>query len=358
MKRVAFDLRCLPVNGAPGAGIPHAARELFSACVERSAAFGLECVAYVVGDADVASAGNVVRLVPSTNHGVPAYGSGRLLARAVKADGCRAFFAPTGSIPLGVSLPSFAWVHDVAIFSHPEWFPQSWLRRQLTTRLFLHGLARARHVFCVSEDTKTALHHLLPRLSSSVSVTHEGVILPDTVVPVLERLDQVLVLGTVEPRKNIPFIVNLWPLICQRTHRSVSLMIAGSPGWGSVEVKTSKAIQRMSHVSEVERDQLLRYSKLVLVPSLHEGFGRVALEAMAHGTPVIVSRAGAHAEVVGEAGILLDPQDQAGWVEAIAHLLMDDAAWQRRQDEGRQRALQFSWSPIADRILAVIAKSC
>lgn len=321
MKLVAFDLRCIPRDGSPGAGMAHATRELWEACVPLASQHGLEMVPWL-----------------------PALSA------------CHAFFAPTGHVPWGMRVPIFPWVHDLAIFSHPEWFPESWLRRQYTTRKFLHGLDRARHIFCVSQDTEQALRACLPSLARA-TVTYEGVEYPDVCFSWSTRLDQALVLGTVEPRKNIAFLLELWPEVVRRLGRSVRLTIAGKAGWGNVAVTKSDFIERHEHVSDETRERLLQQARLVLVPSWYEGFGRVALEAMAYGAPVIASDAGAHPEVVAEAGILLAPDDRAGWINAIVELLTNKATWTMRQNQGRERARLFAWQRVAKSILAKIADS-
>lgn len=354
MKRVAFDLRCLPADGSPGAGIAHAARELFCVCAKEAASFGLECVGYVMGDAEISAQALVKRL--DRGWGL---GSARSsLWKAVRRDGCEAVFAPTGSVSLGCPVPSFAWVHDVDIFSHPEWFPQGRLQRYFTTHVFLHGLRRAQHVFCVSEDTRKNVLQLIPTLDTRLSVTYEGVNVTRAIKAKEERDDQVLIMGTVEPRKNISLITEVWPEVCRRVERSVNLVIAGKDGWGKVDIPAGESIRRLREVSDVERDRLLGESKLVLVPSWHEGFGRVALEAMAQGTPVVVSDRGAHLEVVGDGGLVLDPADRESWIHTIVRLLTDHDEWTRVQQAGRARAQMFSWKEVAEDMLAVIAKSC
>ncbi|MBP6944571.1 glycosyltransferase family 4 protein [Patescibacteria group bacterium] len=350
MKRIAFDLRCLPADGSAGAGIAHAARELFCACIEEASHFDLECVGYVMGDAEASGSGTVRRLASSSSRSS--------LWKAVREDGCDAVFAPTGSVSIGCPLPSFVWVHDVEIFSHPEWFPQSRFQRYFTTHVFLQSLRRARHVFCVSEDTRNNVLRLIPSLDKRVSVTREGVETPVVIKTLDERCDQVLIMGTVEPRKNISFISNVWPEVCRRVKRPVKLIIAGKDGWGKVEIPAEEHLLRFRDVSDAERDRLIGESRLVLVPSWHEGFGRVALEGMAHGTPVIASDRGAHPEVVGDGGILLDPTDREGWIEAITRLLMNQEDWRQMQEKGRARAQSFSWKEVAEGMLAVIAKSC
>lgn len=318
IKRLAFDVRCLPSPHQPGAGISHATAELLQACRVHARAFDIVCVTQPP---------------------------------------CDAFFASTGSVPWGIDAPTFPWIHDLAIFEHPEWFPESWLRRQYTTRKFLHGLRRARHVFCVSEDTKQCLQRLVPSLER-MTVTSEGVVSPMDVPSWSQRLEQVLIFGTIEPRKNIPFILELWPEVCRILGRPVRLIVAGQDGWGNVVIETNATVERRTNITDEARDILFAQSRLVLVPSLHEGFGRVALEAMAHGMPVIASCRGAHPEVMGDAGTLLDPMDRQAWIECVVQLLSDQVLWNHQQEMGRARAALFSWEEVATRILAVIAQNC
>lgn len=357
MKKIAFDLRCLPADGSPGAGIAHAARELFCACAEYSSTFGIECVGYVMGNAHVSGRGIVKRLSISERGWIPR-SSGQQLWHTVREDTCDAILTPTGSVSIGCPVPAFVWVHDVEIFSHPEWFPQSRLQRYFTTHVFLRSLKRAQHVFCVSEDTRKNILQLVPNLDARMSITYEGTEVPGVIKTIEERCDQALIMGTVEPRKNVSLIVELWSEVCRRVERPVKLVIAGKDGWGNVEIIEHKNVTRLREVSDSQRNALIGESRLVLVPSFHEGFGRVALEAMAYGTPVIVSNRGAHPEVVGDGGILLEPTDREGWIEAVKRLLMNQEEWRQLQQRGRARAQFFSWKEVAEGMLAVMAKSC
>ncbi len=351
MKRIGFDLRCLPTRDSSGAGIAHAAKDAWIHCSRMAAQYGIECVGFALEDTDI-SEGNIIRLPKSV------LGSGHALSQEISSYSLDAFFSLSGAVPLGVSLPSFVWVHDVAIFDHPDWFPQSWLRRQFTTRVFLRGLKRASHIFCVSEDTRQAVIKLTGRAESEVSVTLEGVDVPSQVPNFSERLEQVVILGTVEPRKNISFIAECWPEVCRRLGRTIPLVVAGQDGWGQVDLSLGQGIERRRDISDIERDRLLQASRLVLVPSLYEGFGRVVLEAMAQGAPVIASHAGAHPEVVGEAGMLLAPLDRDKWIEGVVSLLSDEARWRQQQTKGRVRAQEFGWERAAGKILAVVANYC
>jgi glycosyltransferase involved in cell wall biosynthesis len=88
-------------------------------------------------------------------------------------------------------------------------------------------------------------------------------------------------------------------------------------------------------------------------PAVHEGFGMTPLEAMAAGTAVVASTAGAIPEVVGEAGLLVDPQDVDAWAGALSEVGGDDDLRRRLEDSGRTRAGAFTWEATARRTLAV-----
>jgi glycosyltransferase involved in cell wall biosynthesis len=99
---------------------------------------------------------------------------------------------------------------------------------------------------------------------------------------------------------------------------------------------------------DAQRDEFVRHAAVLLLPSLHEGFGRTALEAMSAGVPVIASNRGAIPEVVGEAGLLLDPYSKEEWVKAIV------GAFEGQLDgsKGPAQAARFSWDQTAGIILA------
>jgi glycosyltransferase involved in cell wall biosynthesis len=98
---------------------------------------------------------------------------------------------------------------------------------------------------------------------------------------------------------------------------------------------------------------LMAGAEVFVYPSLYEGFGLPPLEAMACGTPVIASTAASLPEIVGEAGLLVDPQDSAGLTQALERLLDDPALRARLRAQGLARARQFTWEAAARQTLAV-----
>jgi alpha-1,3-rhamnosyl/mannosyltransferase len=106
-------------------------------------------------------------------------------------------------------------------------------------------------------------------------------------------------------------------------------------------------VDYLGYVSEERRAELFRGASYLLMPSLEEGFGMPALEAMAAGVPVIASHRGSIPEVVGDAGVLIDPADPSSLSAALESALSDASLWQDLRHRGLARAAQFSWKQTA-----------
>ncbi len=329
--RLGIDLRHVPTDGSPGAGVSHASAELTEVMEKMGAEWEIDCV--------------------------PIHGAMRSweLAKLLRQKNIQALFCASGAVPPFVSVPFYPWVHDVAIFKHPEWFPQSALKRFITTNLFLRGVRRAKHVFAVSEDSKDTLVQVAKIPASRITVTHQGIKVAH-VEPEMKYGEYALIVGTVEPRKNIPFIIDLWDEVRAATGRDLKLVIAGKTGWGNVPIPKRDWLIRIETPSDIERDRLYVGAQVLLMPSLYEGFGRMALEAMALGTPVIASNQGAIPEVVEGSGLLLDPRNRKGWIKAISDILAQPQLRAALVAGGKVRAAHFSWEKTAGIILAKIAQ--
>lgn len=329
--KLGIDLRHVPMDGSPGAGVSHASRELTGELVKHGPEFGIEVI--------------------------PIRGQMRSwsLAGVVRREKLDALFCASGAVPPFTRVPTFPWVHDVAIFKHPEWFPQSIVKRFFTKAMFLRGVRRAKHVFTVSEDTKRSLMDVAQIKPERITVTYQGVFTHHMarITPPLREHRYAIMVGTIEPRKNIPFIFNLWDEVRRRSG-DVKLIIAGNRGWGKVFSRNTRLaephVEWVFDPSDADRDALIAAASVLLLPSLYEGFGRSALEAMALGIPVIASRRGAIPEIVGNAGILLDPTDREAWIANITRGFVGELDGSL----GPGRAAQFSWEQTARIILAKV----
>jgi glycosyltransferase involved in cell wall biosynthesis len=166
----------------------------------------------------------------------------------------------------------------------------------------------------------------------------------------------ILFLGTVEPRKNVPRLIEAYALLLERRPEAPDLVIAGTmlmsreailsriPSGSTVATR----VRFSGYVAEAERKRLLSTASMLVLPSLEEGFGIPALEAMTLGLPVIASNRGALPEVVGDGGILVNPEDVPALTDAIERVLTDHDLQRSLSAKGAARAERFSWDASAD----------
>ena len=170
----------------------------------------------------------------------------------------------------------------------------------------------------------------------------------------LEPGGYLLCVGTLEPRKNLVQALRAHALLPEVLRKRFPLLIAGMAGWRSdcfaAELQAALAsghVRPLGYQSDQTLAELLAGARLLLFPSLYEGFGLPVLEAMASGVPVLLSPQSALPEVAGPAGVYLEAGDDRRWCEAIIRLVEDEAEWQRHRTMGLQQAQQFSWKRCA-----------
>ena len=259
----------------------------------------------------------------------------RALPRAARAARADVLHCPTFRGPFSSFVPLIVTVHDVAVFRHPDAFPR-WSRsygRIAVPRV----LKAASRVIAVSEFTKRELVAALGVREHKISVVPNAVGPPFHPRGDAEAGDYVLAVATLEPRKNLPRLAEAARLA------GVELRVVGAPGWGDVQVG-GDGVRWLGWVSDAELARLYRGALCLAYPSVYEGFGIPVLEAMACGTPVVTSAAGATQEIADGAAVLVDPHDAreiaAGIEQAIA----------RRHELARlgpERARRYSWADAA-----------
>ena len=167
----------------------------------------------------------------------------------------------------------------------------------------------------------------------------------------------VLFVGTVEPRKNLPFLFDVFDAL---DGFDGELVVAGALGWKHAPVlerarsaRRASAIRFLGRLEDDALGALYGGAEVFLFPSLDEGFGLPPLEAMACGAPVVAAAAGALPEVLGEAASVLPTSDPSAWGHAVRTLLDDSAERQRRVEAGRARSAEYTWERSAERTWAV-----
>ncbi len=243
-------------------------------------------------------------------------------------------------------------VHDLYFLDRPH-HTSGEIRRDYA-RLAQTHVRRAHAVVVNSKYTSRQLIERFGIDADRVSVCYPG---RPSWTPRTEpsRLGPVLFLGTVEPRKNLPRLIEAYAAVLNRRPDAPDLVIAGRMLISREEILSAAKsagpdehrVKFMGYVEDGERQRLLREASMLVLPSLEEGFGIPALEAMTLGLPVVASNRGALPEVVHDAGLLVDPEDVRGLAAAIERLIADGELRRSLAARGIEQAEKFSWDNSA-----------
>jgi glycosyltransferase involved in cell wall biosynthesis len=242
-------------------------------------------------------------------------------------------------------------IHDLSPLEYPEWFRAEFA---LWYRLFLPTLVtRVRRVLTPSQYVK---QKIVQRFGiRNVTVTPNGVD-PAVFHPDAKqtRLDlparYVLFVGTLEPRKNLELLLRAWEEI-KEEFKETWLIIVGVNGNVFRDVHYPAPMERVCFPGYVDDETLAGLyagATLFVLPSREEGFGLPALEAMASGTPVVVSDGGALPEVVGEAGMIFCLSNPEGLTNVLKECLSNAGLRSALTEKGLRRAGEFSWQATAE----------
>lgn len=257
-------------------------------------------------------------------------------------------------------------IHDLSPLEHPEWFRPSFAR--LYRRLLPGLAARARILIVPSEHTRQRLLACLRVNPAAVYVVPEGVDhaffsprRPAEQIAVRKHYrlpeEYLLAVGTLQPRKNLDCLLAAWKLVQQQKPK-LGLVLVGAGGAPFRRVDLDRlppggpdpGLRTPGYVPNADLPALYSGALAYVCASFDEGFGLTALEAMACGTAVVVSRAGALPALVGEAGLLFDPHQPHTLADSLRTLLADPALRQQLARRGLERAAAFQWDTTARHI--------
>jgi glycosyltransferase involved in cell wall biosynthesis len=269
--------------------------------------------------------------------------------------------------PAQTRCPTVITMHDLAFLLYPRFLTRASARYYGQVDI---AARQADHIIAVSESTKRDTIRMLGVPEEKVTVIYEAAHPLFTPITNAETLahtraryrlpaDFILFVSTVEPRKNLPTLLRAFRRLRDNYKSEAILAIAGNRGWLAEEVdsvieelKLSDTVRFLGGVPNEELIYLYSAARLFVLPSFYEGFGLPPLEAMACGTPVIVSNVSSLPEVVGDAGILVNPDDVEELTVAMWRVLTDENLRREMYEKGLRRAKTFSWERAARETLA------
>jgi glycosyltransferase involved in cell wall biosynthesis len=358
--RIGFDGRAL---ASPAAGMRRYAQELFGALAALQprmaiVAVGVPSGAFVPPGLELAPG---VGSLP-TNLGWMMSG----LPRAARRARLDLFHAPSYTAPFAGPRPLVLTVHDVSYERHPEWYPY---KRDPVRRAFYRRSARAAdRVITDSSFSKREIveaYGLPPESIEVVPLAAASCFTPGPRLPLPPEVGSAYVLhvGDLHERRNLSMVARALDRVRRRNASlaGVTLVLAGADrGSGQdlreLSVRSGGSVPLVTFVGaapEATLVALYRGASALVYPSRYEGFGLPLLEAMRCGAPVIAANTSSIPEVVGGAGILLDPDEEPGWADAIERVLDDSALAGRLRDAGLARAAEFSWERTAEATAAI-----
>lgn len=170
----------------------------------------------------------------------------------------------------------------------------------------------------------------------------------------------ILFVGTLEPRKNLPMLIQAYAQLRAERQITVPLILVGQKGWIFEEIfatieelELDRYVRHMPGIFDTELAHFYHAAGVLVTPSHYEGFGLPALEAQHCGCPVIVSNRGSLPEIVGPKGVMLEADDMLGWVYTLAKVLSDTDYRERMVKVGKEQAIKFSWEKTAQEMIAI-----
>lgn len=245
-------------------------------------------------------------------------------------------------------------IYDLSFMHYPKQFPAS-QRRYLTT-MTRQSCRRARRIIAISQSSRQDVHQFFNVPPDRIDVVLPGVDevyrpLPEETVRTFRREKGlgrfILHVGTLQPRKNIPVLLNAFANL---PPSDLKLALVGGKGWLYEEIFTQ--VKKLSieervlftgYVPDAELPLWYNAAELLVFPSVYEGFGMPVVEAMACGTPVIASNASSLPEAAGEAGLLFAPDNAAELTDRITAVRQDPTLRAKLKEWGLQQARNFSW---------------
>lgn len=291
------------------------------------------------------------------------------LAKEVWANQPDVLFIPAHTMPIihKSGLKTVVTIHDLGY----EYLPQ---HHQFPQKLYLnrtteYAASHATRLIAVSQFTKQDLINKLHVPQERIDVVYEGV---EPMARPLESDIQavknkhnltskyLLFVGTIQPRKNLIRLIEAFANLSSQ-HPDLQLVLAGGKGWLSHEIyqapaqfKVEDKVKFLGYIDEVDKPALYAGAEATALVSLFEGFGLPVIESMAVGTPVIASSSSSLPEVVGQAGVLVDPENVQDITQGLEKIISQAELREQCVSLGYEQSKKFNWQKAAQKTLAVL----
>ena len=282
------------------------------------------------------------------------------------------FFSPIFKVPLEIrkknSMITYIMLYDTILMMFPEYFPvkQDWLEDMI------NDIDESDHFFAISENTKKDFMKYVPKINpKNIKVTHLAA--SDNFYNIKDNKQRIEIfkkynlpinrnyifsLCTLEPRKNLVMSIKCFVKFIEKHKIDDLVFILGGSHWDEFIGKLEKEINnfnkyrekiiRAGYICDEDLSILYSHSKFFVYPSLYEGFGLPVLEAMKCGTPVITSNNSSLPEVIGNAGIMVNPKSEKEIIRAFEKIYFNDGLRATFSNLGLKRAQLFSWEKTVD----------
>lgn len=248
-------------------------------------------------------------------------------------------------------------IHDISFVIQPQWYSFSRRLWHYVTRP-KKQIDRADAIMVPSKQTREDLQHYFSVSKEKIIVTHWGVIPKKHIEKKTQKKRQYfLFVGTLEPRKHVSQLLDAYEQ-GEFYKKGVDLILAGSKGWSSKKLQQRltkmRGVTYRGYVDEEEKDQLYAGALALIYPTLYEGFGLPPLEAMSHGTPVIMSHSPGVTDVCGIAASLIDPHNVQDLVHAMQEMHEDESLRNWYSRRGKEHSKRFSWNNVVNDIHRIL----
>lgn len=281
------------------------------------------------------------------------------------------FWSPAHRIPryLPSQIASVVTIHDL-VWRHAGTTMRP-LSRWLDSKFMMEATKKADKIIAVSSSTAKDLINENRILSSKISVISLGISQSllnnlgshnQSKLPIASQY--YLFVGTLEPRKNLQRLIEALSILPADIKKVAKLVIVGGVGWGGVNVEyliklfdVQDYVVHLGYVDDLALAELYKNALFLVMPSIYEGFGLPLIEAMAYGVPAVTSNCSSMPEVIGDAGILIDPFDVHSISAGLSLLLTNQSLRSHLSKNAISRAYQFDWNHSSKKTLQTLVKS-